>query len=143
MTITRRSRNGCSNCKLRRIKVFQPLCSHIHLSLTVSKCDENKPRCQQCRKAHVACTYTSLSTSSELSSSHELVLAQLPPCSINSLLLSSLNRALVEQDDTKSLDTEEFECFTRFRDITVRSFGVPGTSELYKTEFDRLFLSVS
>jgi hypothetical protein len=143
MSLTRRSRNGCCNCKLRRVKVFQPLCRHMHFLLTVSKCDENKPRCEQCRKAHVACTYKSRSTSSELSSSHEMVFAQLPSCSTNNLLLSSLNRAISEQGNTKSLNIVDLEYFTRFRDITIRSFGVPGTSQLYKTEFDRLVLSVS
>jgi hypothetical protein len=112
-------------------------------SLTVSKCDENKPRCEQCRNAHVACTYKSRSTSSELCSSHEIVFSQLPPCSINTLLLSCLNRAVPEQGGIRSLNIEDFEYFTRFRDITIQSFGIPGTSQLYKTEFDRLVLSVS
>lgn len=54
----RKSRLGCNNCKARRVKVG-------HLSRTVEskglpylQCDETKPRCVNCARHSVECTYS-------------------------------------------------------------------------------------
>jgi hypothetical protein len=52
-----KSKRGCRNCKLRRVKVRS--CSfHIMHQLTVYKCDETRPQCQNCVEYRVACNYT-------------------------------------------------------------------------------------
>ena len=68
----RKSRRGCGNCKLRRVKVGK-----LHLSescegyMTKSylQCDESKPKCQKCTSFGVLCSYDS--QNSDLQSSFD------------------------------------------------------------------------
>jgi hypothetical protein len=59
----RRSRQGCRNCKLRRVKVsaFSPLASSLRSFVLInylhSQCDELRPHCQGCRSYGVLRNY--------------------------------------------------------------------------------------
>ncbi|KAF5615119.1 uncharacterized protein FTJAE_13442 [Fusarium tjaetaba] len=51
----RRSRYGCRNCKLRKLKVDLP--ALIHASTNLYQCDESKPRCKKCSSFGVLCNF--------------------------------------------------------------------------------------
>lgn len=59
----RRSRRGCRNCKLRKVKVsaFPLLASSLRLFVLIiylhGQCDELRPHCQGCRSYGVLCNY--------------------------------------------------------------------------------------
>jgi hypothetical protein len=69
-----KSRNGCKNCKLRRVKV-RCLSFRIHTSYTLAKqscqCDEGQPSCQKCVAYGVDCNYGGGTTTTELHHSGE------------------------------------------------------------------------
>lgn len=58
----RRSRFGCRNCKLRKLKVrdsaFLDCCITKYVPF-VSKCDEDKPHCNRCSSFGVICNFAS------------------------------------------------------------------------------------
>lgn len=56
----RKSRQGCGNCKLRRVKVGMPWqFPTLKRTSTESRlqCDESKPRCKRCTAFGVFCNY--------------------------------------------------------------------------------------
>lgn len=56
----RKSRRGCGNCKLRRVKVskLRPFEScEGHMIESYLQCDETKPRCLKCTSFGVLCSY--------------------------------------------------------------------------------------
>lgn len=60
----RKSRHGCGNCKLRRVKASDYLKISGNprdtiISLTIHKCDETRPECNNCRSYQVLCSYRS------------------------------------------------------------------------------------
>lgn len=57
----RRNRNGCLQCKARKVKVMNvPLNTshHVLCSSCVLQCDEEKPICRSCNRRATPCTYT-------------------------------------------------------------------------------------
>lgn len=52
----KKSRRGCRNCKLRRVKESHSRVSELPL-LTLHKCDETQPDCVQCSSFGVTCNY--------------------------------------------------------------------------------------
>ena len=53
------SRNGCGQCKARKVKA-RGYCSTLnYLKLTRPQCDEEKPKCKACTRRNTPCTYTS------------------------------------------------------------------------------------
>jgi hypothetical protein len=55
----RRSRYGCRNCKLRKLKVNlpQPFIASFKSSTNLCQCDESKPRCKRCSSFGVLCNF--------------------------------------------------------------------------------------
>ncbi len=52
------SRNGCLQCKARKVKVFIPDISHNRgCSSSDLQCDEEKPNCRSCTRRATPCTY--------------------------------------------------------------------------------------
>lgn len=55
----KKSRNGCYNCKKRKIKVTHVYAVYVH-KLTPFQCPENRPACHNCVKVLLDCKYPSL-----------------------------------------------------------------------------------
>ena len=52
------SRNGCLQCKARKVKVFILYSSeHGQSSFSVRQCDEEKPKCRSCTRRATPCAY--------------------------------------------------------------------------------------
>lgn len=63
----RKSRNGCGNCKRRKVKVRRalvPLAEQPHLTRKQPQCDEHRPWCRNCARHGVTCSFADESPSS-------------------------------------------------------------------------------
>ncbi|KAF2796585.1 hypothetical protein K505DRAFT_237379 [Melanomma pulvis-pyrius CBS 109.77] len=142
-----KSRKGCGNCKLRRVK-----------------CDETRPRCQKCLSYGVSCNYNGKESSLELSaqgsfqvdlsprsslSNRVVDMGLSPPLSINQNMVAMANDCLNTGSldmDIKSMDgfrhwhQANFWTFTeqdlgvmkRFQERTVMTIGTKKTAPAYR-----------
>src|SRR2546423_1059040 len=94
----RKSRQGCGNCKLRRVKVSRYILQLRKRPLPESRmqCDESKPRCARCIAYGVACNYDPKSPDLQLSvdGAFNIKVPQRLPCSLNQTILSMINAPL-------------------------------------------------
>jgi hypothetical protein len=153
----KKSRRGCSSCKLRRVK-----------------CDERRPACKNCRDFGVACTYdgkiSELSFAGESSFSlNDLSapglakanteirslgvvrtqrLSKLQRLSESSAVLAQLTGLPSPPDSDEGNSSHAFgkyelEIFQRFNERTVLSVGSSQTSQIYQREIVQLACCVS
>ncbi|CAK7225668.1 hypothetical protein SEUCBS140593_005982 [Sporothrix eucalyptigena] len=119
----RKSRFGCRNCKLRKIK-----------------CDESQPRCTNCSKYGVFCNFAlgvpDLQPVSEtrkgdaLKRNHSRLFRRRPP----PLPPTTLSNAIWSSDGhtTYRLDAHDWALFTQFRQRTVHSLGGEHMVDIYE-----------
>jgi hypothetical protein len=148
----KKSRRGCSSCKLRRVK-----------------CDERRPGCQKCRDFGVACTYdgkvSALSFAGESSFSLNALSAPSPAkantrrqsldvveirqlsrsqrLSESSAVLAQLTGLPSPPDSdgggsNQGFGRSELEIFQRFNERTVLSVGSSQTAKIYQREIIQL-----
>ncbi|KAJ5975791.1 hypothetical protein N7481_009498 [Penicillium waksmanii] len=124
-----KSRRGCRNCKLRRVK-----------------CDESKPHCMKCVKYGVACNYT-LPTGSDLQLAKEHKLESSPgqiSFGVQPLKHSLQSFAVVGAGpDSFVLEVDGLARLSRFQNHTVYTFATLRSTELYKNEVVRMAMEVS
>lgn len=121
-----KSRRGCGNCKLRRVK-----------------CDETYPRCQRCTSFSVSCDYESVSNKLELAMNGAGVFhtPQKLPVSFNQLILSMVNTPHKmrlpepEQGFAHDLRLEDLEILSRFQSRTVLTIGTKESAHVYQREW--------
>ena len=125
----KKSRGGCYNCKLRRIK-----------------CDETKPRCKKCDSFSVACNYDTKSSELELSvdGAFQVDMApKKPPVPLSVTTLAVLNAEPVRlsalattKDNPKPyhLTVDDLQALQRFKTRTVVTLGSCDASSLCRTE---------
>ena len=126
-----KSRRGCGNCKLRRVK-----------------CDETYPRCRKCVSFSVACDYDSTSDELQLAVSGTGVIEapQRPPVSFNRLVLSMINTPLkthlpnpkTTSGSVYELRLEDLEVVSRFQSRTVLTIGAKESVHVYQREWFRV-----
>ncbi|PGH06492.1 hypothetical protein GX51_02316 [Blastomyces parvus] len=150
--VHKKSRRGCGNCKIRRIK-----------------CDEGRPGCKQCASFSVSCNYEPGAAdlqprrSSTLQSAGYRFLEfqtlstpvpQKSPCSVNDTILSMINTSQAaafyhspsHYDDIHSiipqgpyqLREHDLELLAIFQARTACSIGTVATRAIYRREFIRL-----
>lgn len=115
-----KSRRGCRNCKLRRVK-----------------CDETRPQCQKCSVYGVVCNYDPNTPDLQVASAHGL---HFPAAAPKGNLIqferprSPLRSAMICADAVTSfeLDTDCLDRLERFRSRTVFSFGEDAMGKLYQ-----------
>ena len=100
-----KSRLGCRNCKLRRVK-----------------CDETKPQCNRCTSFGVACNYAGKSSDLETSAQHgasSISLLRRTPCSTNRTIVGTM-QSLAEDKGLYSYDIreEDMELLYKFQNRT-------------------------
>ena len=124
--VHQKSRRGCGNCKLRRVK-----------------CDETYPRCQRCTSFGVSCDYDSTSDELQLTMNGAGVFhtPQKLPVSFNQLILSMVNTSPkmglpdLEPDFVYEMRLEDLETLARFRSRTVLTIGTKETIHVYQKEW--------
>ncbi|KAI8267906.1 hypothetical protein K4K58_006749 [Colletotrichum sp. SAR11_239] len=125
-----KSRKGCGNCKLRRVK-----------------CDESKPRCKKCLDYGVTCAYGPSSEAASLSVEVAFKV-DLAPCRAKTTAAPSrkpascLPRTLPpplpstgspeSPDAAYQLTPTDVRLLERFQKRTVISFGTPTTKDIYE-----------
>lgn len=151
--VSRRSRQGCVSCKLRKLKVRRVrVC--LHAADDPEQCDEKRPHCTRCFQAHIDCSYVSeASKSADLKSSHELTWAPGPTRmkSMNDRVeLSILNGHLLQVHGDGSTSTgpeqlgmTDLHFLNQFETATVRTFGTWKSSSVYKAGFNKMAAYVS
>ncbi|KAF7885441.1 uncharacterized protein EAF02_003950 [Botrytis sinoallii] len=127
--VHKKSRKGCRNCKLRRVK-----------------CDETRPRCLKCKDYGYACNYDSKTPDLELiySETPTIAKSRIEPLqsswSIDSTpsqqmagIPTTLEPLCVVGDDISSfeLDRQSLDRLDRFRHRTVLTLGTPTAAGVF------------
>lgn len=159
-----KSRAGCGNCKIRRVKVRMDCrtgirrCSRNTVALTRVRlqCDESKPKCKKCIAFGVSCNYGA----TESTSVGELVLSfdgascmEAPskaPISMNQTMLDLINYNMRQSptgkilgDQVYTLKPQDLEVFDRFSSRTILTVGTDVTKWILQAETPRLACLVS
>ncbi|EXJ84987.1 hypothetical protein A1O3_05662 [Capronia epimyces CBS 606.96] len=125
----RKSRLGCRNCKLRRVK-----------------CDEKKPLCEKCLEFGVVCNYDpSIPDLQPRTGAAEVgrieATLQRSPTSSNRPILEMINASLREDTSLplgiypmKQMDYSDLARLERFQSHTVLTVGAKSTSLYFKNE---------
>ncbi len=127
-----KSRCGCGNCKLRRVK-----------------CDETYPACKRCKSYGVSCNYESTSESDDLQLStigaFIIETGRGSSVSLNQSMLNMINTPpSIRSPGTKSADSffklheEDLRIISRFQSRTVLSVGTKESVHIYQKEWFRL-----
>jgi hypothetical protein len=123
----RKSRTGCGNCKLRRVK-----------------CDETQPRCKKCISFGVSCNYESTSDELQLASSGTFVFStpQETPISFNQTVLGVVNtppriHSTNPRTTFYELSLEDLEIVSKFQLRTVLTIGTKESVHIYQREWFR------
>ncbi|KAJ9137444.1 Alpha-galactosidase [Pleurostoma richardsiae] len=129
-----KSRRGCGNCKLRRVK-----------------CDESKPGCKRCHQFGVVCNYgpMSASTAGELLISFDgaakMEVSPIVPLSARDTALSMINTLLKGYPHTSGtwmppyqLNRRDLATLDRFWSRTILTMGTEETRSLFQRESCRL-----
>lgn len=159
-----KSRAGCGNCKIRRVKVridgrtgFRH-CSRNTIALTRVRlqCDESKPKCKKCVSFGVSCNYGA----TESTSVGELVLSfegascmEAPskaPISMSQTMLDLINYNMrhsptgkILGDQVYKLKPQDLEALNRFSSRTILTLGTDVTKWILQAETPRLACLVS
>ena len=132
----KKSRIGCGNCKLRRVKAWRANLRFVRWA-NPWQCDEQRPSCSKCLDAHMTCEYKRSSMAVILQSFHERTLTDTPflttqQCSNNDTILGMINAALCIKDaHTFQLGSEDLSLLHRFHNRTMLSYGAPDLPQLY------------
>ena len=152
----RKSRRGCGNCKLRRVKVGK-----LHLSESCEgymtnpylQCDESKPQCQKCRSFGVLCSYDG--QNSDLQSSFDraanMGALQILPYALKqtvpSIITPSLRLRSTGSSDGRDaiydFQLRDLELLKKFQTRTVFTITTDQNLHLYQKESFQLAHSVS
>jgi hypothetical protein len=125
-----KSRLGCRNCKLRRVK-----------------CDETKPTCGNCVSFEVSCNYDSRTPDLQVRTGSAACIDALDQfgLSINVMMRGMINVSLnrdrvaeLENNEMFQLDSEDLERLGRFQTRTVLTFGTPISAQVYQKEVIKL-----
>ncbi|KAL1963363.1 hypothetical protein VTN77DRAFT_8379 [Rasamsonia byssochlamydoides] len=129
----RKSRAGCRNCKIRRIK-----------------CDETQPRCKNCISFLVECNYDPKAPDLHVSPNQDrgdpgVRVSMLSTTLTNETLLNTANSSLrghypanFKIDNVRLLNREDLDRLKRWHTRTVFTIGTPDTSLIYQLEISRL-----
>lgn len=165
----RKSRAGCANCKIRRVKVrvvyrARSLKHYLGIRCASSstltfprlQCDEAKPKCKKCIAFGVSCNYGTKGTTSvgELVLSFEgascMDMHPKAPVSMNQTMLDLINYNLRHSPTGKTLGDEiyklkahDLEVLDRFRNRTILTVGTDVTKWVLQAETPRLACLVS
>lgn len=159
-----KSRSGCGNCKIRRVKVrmdcssgFYPYFRNtVTLTCVRLQCDEAKPKCKKCIAFGVSCNYGATGSMSV----GELVLSfdgascgETPPkapISMNHTMLDLINYNMRHSptgellgDQVYKLTTQDLEVLDRFSSRTILTLGTDVTKWILQAETPRLAFLVS
>ncbi|KAK5449587.1 hypothetical protein LTS15_008662 [Exophiala xenobiotica] len=127
----KKSRSGCRNCKLRRVK-----------------CDEKRPMCGKCADFDVTCNYnTSIPDLQPCSGAVDGISAdpmlQKSPFSANDHVLNMINLYLdadvsTPSESFKALGSREVDRLNRFQSRTILTVGNKGTARYFRKEMMHL-----
>lgn len=159
-----KSRAGCGNCKIRRVKVRTDRRAGFHrysqntIALTSARlqCDESKPKCKKCTAFGVSCNYGATGSTGvgELVLSFEgtscIEAPSKAPVSVNQTMLDLINYNLRHSptgqllgDQTYRLTAQDLEVLDRFSKRTILTLGTDVTKWILQAETPRLACLVS
>ena len=135
----RRSRRGCGNCKIRKVKVFGQLLISPHLIFTCLQCDESKPSCTKCTKYGVYCDYDSQHAPLQFAAhgagnvlNKSPVLTENLPC--KGTFSTALPLTLVQQPDLNIHSYTDRALLDKFLHRTVPTISFTATERFYQKE---------
>lgn len=159
-----KSRAGCGNCKIRRVKVcterrpgFYRLSRNTStLTCVRLQCDELKPKCKKCMAFGVSCNYGAAGSTSvgELVLSFEgascMEAPSKAPISMNQTMLDLINYNMRNSptgkllgDQIYKLTAQDLAVLDRFSNRTILTIGTDVTKWILQAETPRLACLVS
>lgn len=147
----RKSRGGCGNCKLRRVKVgFTDDFDHVTaFTKSPRQCDESRPGCKRCLTYGVSCDYDSQSSDLQpsVNGAFTLQAPQKLPVSLDQTILGVVNGPSSSKssdlDTIYRLDLLDLDLLKKFYSRTIVTLGTTRTAPLYQEQTLRLASSVS
>ena len=152
----RKSRRGCGNCKLRRVKVGE-LHNFSKTRRDTSlkqcwQCDESKPRCQKCTSFGVLCNYECPNSALQLSfdGAANIETLQIRPYAlkqtVSSIIAPSLRLPSTRSSDGKNaiydFRVQDLELLKKFQARTVFTITTDQNLHMYQKESLKLAHSV-
>lgn len=125
-----KSRRGCGNCKLRRVK-----------------CDETQPRCNKCTSFGVSCSYDGTPDELQLAMKGSFVIEapQRSPVSLNQTILNMINTPLILHSASSGatgplyeLREDDLRTMSKFQSRTVFSIGTKESVHIFHKEWFRI-----
>ena len=160
LKVHRKSRRGCGNCKLRRVKVGKPPQFSSPFSNPAwdsdssrrLQCDESKPRCKKCTTFGVFCNYDGQYSDLQLSVSGaaNIETLQILPHSLKQTIPSPV-APLSRIRSTGSLESrkaiydfreQDLELLNKFQTRTVYTITTEKNLQFYQKETIKLAYSV-
>lgn len=151
----RKSRQGCKNCKLRRVKVGR-LPPFPALQRTSTKprlqCDEGKPGCKRCTTFGVLCNYDSQHSDLQLSvvGALNIEIPQSFPYSLKQAISSVISPSFRQQSTASpessafyQLGDQDLELLSKFLGRTALTIGAGNGFGGYQNEAIELACSVN
>jgi hypothetical protein len=150
----RKSRQGCGNCKIRRVKVGRP--PHFSILQRTSteprlQCDESKPRCNRCTAFGVFCNYDCKYSDLQPSvdGAFNIETLQRFPCSLSQTIPSMIAPPLrqqsmgsLESNALYQLGKQDLELLSKFQTRTVLTISTDKSLRIYQNEIIKLAFSV-
>ena len=150
----RKSRRGCGNCKLRRVKVGRPpRFSTLQETSTKRRlqCDESKPTCKRCTAFGVFCNYNCKYSDLQLSvdGAFNVKILQRFPSPLDQTIPSVIAPSLRPQSTgslgsnaSYQLGEQDLELLSKFQARTVFTISTLKSLRVYQSEIIKLTYSV-
>ena len=129
-----KSRGGCGNCKLRRVKVCKRVLSPLPGRSSTEhslQCDESKPMCNKCTAYNVSCSYGIGLADLQLSAGGALNVVILPQC-LNQVVPNVIAPSLRKQGE------QSLQLFNKFYSRTVFTITTDKNLHLFQDELIKL-----
>ena len=148
----KKSRRGCRNCKLRRIKVSHIVSSTSSTVNRLLQCDETWPKCNRCTSFRVSCNYDPKApdlqisidgTESSTKDPGKALCFNKVPSRMNVLSACLYPALMSDKHPALQLDRDSWERLGRFEMRTVLTIGPITTSETYQKVTIKLAWAVS
>lgn len=133
----KKSRAGCENCKIRRVK-----------------CDETRPKCHKCSSFGIECSYDSRSVGMQFAGESSFAIERpskhIKPTENATMIFGPLAKAPGPMPSLRSLEDQftpykwmsaDLDILAKFQERTVLTVGARKTADIYKTDVFKLAIN--
>jgi hypothetical protein len=139
----KKSRKGCGNCKLRKIKV-RLVKSRFDICTKSTKCDETRPHCEKCKSYGTICSYEPANTKLQpvVHGNSNFVFIQ-RPLSQDQMVLGLVNSFKDPSHDQYTFSSQDLGVMYRFHTRTILTLGPTNIQQTNQYIYSKLTYPVS